>query len=342
MSIHLKPLHEQVIVITGASSGNGLAVARAAARKHARLVLAARNEGALRDIAHDIEAQGGEALYVVADVGDRNRVQAIADQAIERFGGFDTWINDAGASIFGRLEEVSEEDSRRLFDTNFWGLVNGSLIAARHLRQRGGAIINLGSVASDLALPLQGMYSASKHAIKAFTDALRLELEEQRAPVSVTLIKPDAVATPFAQHAKNYLEHVPTLPPPIYKPDDVAQAILHAATHPVRDIYVGGGAKVMSSFNKNFPSAMDWISRKTMFDLQQTGKRAVHGRDSLHQPGDDGAIEAEYANRHPRRSRYTPMSLHPWLTAGVLAAVAGVVMAGAWTGSHRQHRPHSR
>src|SRR4029079_1622040 len=103
------------------------------------------------------------------------------------------WVNNAGTSIFGKLEEISEDDHRRLFDINFWGLVSGSLVAAKHLRRRGGAIINLGSVASDNALPLQGMYSATKHAIKAFTDALRMELEAEGAPVSVTLIKPTSI-----------------------------------------------------------------------------------------------------------------------------------------------------
>lgn len=327
MAIHLKPLREQVIVITGASSGIGLATARAAARAGAKLVLAARNEGALSDAVGELKAHGARAMYVVADVGERTQVQTVADRAIERFGSFDTWINDAGASIFGRIEEVSDDDNRRLFDTNFWGLVYGSRIAVKHLRERGGALINLGSVASDVALPLQGMYSASKHAIKGFTDALRLELEEQHAPVSVTLIKPDAVASPLAQHARNYLEHEPTFPPPIYKPEDVAHAILHAATHPVRDIYVGGGSKVMSSFNKNFPSAMDWVSRKTMFDLQQRKDRARPRPDSLHHPGPGGEVAGEHPGRHPRHSRYTPASLHPLVVAGMAAAAAATVAA---------------
>src|SRR5207248_1713190 len=106
----------------------------------------------------------------------------IADTAVQRFGGFDTWVNDAGVAIWGKLEEVSDEDSRRLFDTNFWGTVYGSVIAARHLRPRGGALINLGSEVSEVAVPIQGMYAASKHAVKGFTDSLRMELEIDRAP----------------------------------------------------------------------------------------------------------------------------------------------------------------
>jgi short-subunit dehydrogenase len=196
MAIKLKPLKEQVIIITGASSGIGLATARAAAAKGAKVVLVSRNEEALAQIEQEIKAAGGEAIHVRADVGIKEQVQWIADTAMYHFGRIDTWVNDAGVSIYGRLEEVSEEDNRRLFDTNFWGVVNGSLAAVKCMRNTGGAIINIGSELSDLSIPLQGMYSASKHAVKGFTDALRIELEEDKAPISVTLIKPAAGSHP--------------------------------------------------------------------------------------------------------------------------------------------------
>src|ERR1700712_120281 len=154
-----------------------------------------------------------------------------AAAAIEKFGRIDTWINDAGLSIYGRLDEVSEEDSRRLFDVNFWGVVNGSLTALPHLRAQGGALINVGSEVSDAVVPLQGMYSASKHAVKGFTDALRVEIEEiDEAPVSITLIQPPAVNTPYPEHAKNYMDKEPKLPSPMIDPRQVAEAILEAAT----------------------------------------------------------------------------------------------------------------
>src|SRR5206468_7879728 len=131
-------------------------------------------------------------------------VERVAEAALARFGRIDTWINDAGVSIYGRLAEVDEEDNRRLFETNFWGVVNGSLCALPHLRRQGGALINVGSEVSDAVVPLQGMYSASKHAVKGFTDALRVEIEEvDKAPVAITLIQPTAVDTPLPQHAKN-------------------------------------------------------------------------------------------------------------------------------------------
>src|SRR3954466_1499031 len=150
-------------------------------------------------------------------------------EAIQAFGRIDTWVNNAGVGIWGRIEELSEADMRQLFETNFWGQVYGSLVALSQLRQHGGALINIGSVTSDRSIPLQGIYSASKHAIKGFTDALRMELEEEGAPVSVTLIKPSAIDTPYFQHAKNYMSVQPKPPAPVYAPEVVANAILRAA-----------------------------------------------------------------------------------------------------------------
>jgi hypothetical protein len=130
---------------------------------------------------------------------------------------------------------------QRLFQTNYWGVVHGSLEAVKHMKTRGGgAIINLGSELSDHAVPLQGIYAASKHAVKAFTDSLRMELEKESAPIAVTLIKPAAIDTMFVAHAKNYMDKEPSLPPPVYAPELVAKAILYAAQHPKRDVFVGG------------------------------------------------------------------------------------------------------
>src|SRR5207237_3691332 len=139
---------------------------------------------------------------------------------------------NAGVSVYGKLMDVPLADLRQLFETNFWGVVYGSRVACEYLRMRGGALINIGSTLSDRAIALQGIYSASKHAVKGFTDALRMELEEQGAPVSVTLIQPTSINTPFPRHAKNYMEAEATLPPPVYAPDVVADAILHCAENP--------------------------------------------------------------------------------------------------------------
>jgi short-subunit dehydrogenase len=166
MRVSLKPLSQQTVVITGATSGIGLVTARMAAQRGAALVLAARNEQALQQLTEELTHDGARAIFVGADVGDESQVRRIAQAALDHFGGFDTWINNAGISIFGRSEDVSLADGRRLFDTNFWGVVHGSRVAVEHLKRRGGALINVGSEVSDVAVPLQGLYSASKHAVK--------------------------------------------------------------------------------------------------------------------------------------------------------------------------------
>ena len=258
-----KAIAEQVIVITGASSGIGLATAQLAAGLGARVVLAARSEDTLDGICAEINANGGTAIGVCADVADRAQVDRVVETAIGQFGRIDTWVNNAGVSMYGRLEEVSEADSRRLFDTNFWGVVNGSLAALPHLRQSGGALINVGSEVSEAVVPLQGMYSASKHAVKGFTDALRVEVEDvDAAAVSITLILPTAVDTPFPQHAKNYMDREPKLPTPQIAPEEVAIAIVDAARTPVRSVKVGGMATINTLAAKLAPALADKLSAR--------------------------------------------------------------------------------
>ncbi|RZI82463.1 MAG: SDR family NAD(P)-dependent oxidoreductase [Rubrivivax sp.] len=305
MSLSLKPLDQQVIVITGASSGIGLATALAAARQGARLVLAARSKMTLDEVVAQINADGGQAIAVQADIGDRAQVEQIAAAAIERFGQIDTWINDAGVSIFGRLDEVSDEDSQRLFQTNFWGVVYGSLVALPYLKARGGALINVGSEVSDAVIPLQGMYSASKHAVKGFTDALRIELDADDSLVSVTLIQPTAVDTPFPERAANYLSQEPKLPTPMIEPEKVASAILDAATDPARDVRVGAMSVINTAMAKVMPSVADAMSKMQMGRQQRDelphtregtlyqGEEVVAGR--VHGRGNQNAADKDEA-----------------------------------------------
>jgi short-subunit dehydrogenase len=328
----LKKLNEQTIVITGASSGIGLVTARMAARRGARLVLAARSEEALRRLAAEINSAGGEAIYVIADVGREEDVRRIAAAAIERFHHFDTWVNDAGVSIYGHLLDVPSEDHRRLFETNFWGVVYGSRVAAEHLRKRGGALINIGSTLSDRAIPIQGMYSASKHAVKGFTDALRMELEAAGAPVSVTLVKPGAINTPYPQHAKNYLDAEPTLPPPVYAPEVVAEAILHCAEHPERDVFAGGGGKAISVSEKYAPRLTDKAMELTMTAGMQKSSRPPRSREDngLYKAAGELRERGEYEGHTAESSLYTKASLNPVKTTALLIGVAGLALAALW------------
>ena len=333
MKVELKRLDQQVIVITGASSGIGLATARRAARKGARLILAARNGDALGHLADEIRHDGGSAVPVEADVGSEEDIRRIADVARREFGGFDTWINNAGASVYGQCLEVSIEDMRRVFETNFWGVVYGSRVACAHLRQSGGALINIGSEVSDKAVPLQGIYSASKHAVKGWTDALRMELEYEGAPVSVTLIKPGPIDTPYTEHAKNYLPDQPKHAPPVYTPESVAEAILYAATTPVRDLFVGGGAKLVSSMDKWAPRMTDRFVERMLISGTHSGQPR-EGKDALHEPGEGLRERGNYPGM-VRNSIYTRASIHPVLT-GVAAVGAGLLLAALWRG-HDNH-----
>ncbi|HEX2189914.1 MAG TPA: SDR family oxidoreductase [Longimicrobiaceae bacterium] len=330
MKIELKPLNEQVVVITGASSGIGLATARLAAKRGARVVLTSRDKADLKKAVRSIQDAGGEATYAVADVADLDGLRGVAGHAVREFGGIDTWINNAGVSIYGRIEEVSPEDARRLFETNYWGVVNGSLVAVEHLRANGGALVNVGSVLSDRAIPLQGHYSASKHAVKGFTDALRMELEEEGAPVSVSLVKPSSIDTPYTQHARNLMDREPSLPPPVYSPRVVARTILRCAEQPVRDVTVGAGGRMLAGMGNVSPRLADRYMESTIFDQQKGDEPAPRRRrDTLFRPR-RGDVEERggYPGHVAKTSAYTGVKLHPIRTALAVAALgAGVAMA---------------
>mgnify|MGYP002778004019 CR=1 FL=1 len=322
MQARLKRLREQVIVITGASSGIGLVTAREAARRGAKVVAVARNGEALEALCKEIEQGGGQASHVVADVGVEGDVRRIGQEAVARFGRIDTWVNDAGVSTYGKITDVPLEDQRRIFETNYWGVVHGSLVAVEHMRQAGGALINVGSQLSDHGIPLQGPYCASKHAVKGFTDSLRMELDIDQAPISVTLIKPAAIDSAFIAHAGNRMDVEPRLPPPLYAPESVAEAILRAAETPMRDVFVGAVSKLASVSARTMPGAFHKLTTGLMYRLQRgdgpntnppTGSLFQHRQDLNERGSAKGAPVFE-------RSLYTKASTG-------LADVGGAVLA---------------
>jgi NAD(P)-dependent dehydrogenase (short-subunit alcohol dehydrogenase family) len=341
MTPRLKRLEDQVVVLTGATSGIGLATARLLARRGARLVLVARNARALDAVVSEIGAERAAAVPGdVAHAGDLARAAATAEA---RFGGLDGWVNNAAVAIYGTVEEVPIEDQRRLFDVNYWGVVHGSLVAARALKGRGGAIVNLGSVLSDRAVILQGPYSASKHAVKGFTDALRMELLSEGAPVSVTLVKPSAIDTTYMEHARTY-RRAPGVrnPPPAYDPVLVARAIAFALETPRRDLVVGGGGWAQSVAGQLLPGLTDSLMARGGIAAQESDEPGEGARrDNLYAPREDLAERSSLPGPAARRtSLLLEAQMHPALAAAAVVGV-GAVAALALT-TLRAREPQRR
>lgn len=328
MKPQLKPVEEQVMVITGASSGIGLSTARLAAERGARVVLASRGEESLARIVDQIRARGGDARYVVCDVADEGAVQNLARQAVEAYGRVDTWINDAAVAVYGRLTQIPIADARRLIDVNFWGVVHGCNAAIPLLRETRGALITVGSVLSDISFPLQGFYVAAKHAVKGYIDTLRIELQHDGVPISVSLVKPTSIDTPFPEHARSYLGVEPKLPGPLYDPVVVAETILTCAERPVPEIYVGGSGVGFVALDRVSQRLNERLIGRTMFRAQRTD-RPSREADNLYTPALlTGAERGAYEGHVMRSSLYTHTVLHPLRSALVAVGIGAAAGLG--------------
>lgn len=279
-------------MITGASSRVGLTTAKLAAERGANVVMAARNGEELRKSADEMTARGWKVLYIAADVSKAEDLTRIKDETLAAFGKIDTWINNAGVSLNGYLMESDLEEERRLFEVNFWSTRIGSSIAVEAMKERGGTLINMGSETSSAAQPLLGIYSASKHAVKGFTDALRVELKDRSIPVEVCLIRPTAIEIPYAEHGAD--------------PEVAAEAILKCAVTPQRDVYVGGPARLSVILDTFFPKVKDIVSESRMKEL----------RMGIEQ----GKVRPTANRKTKKRSLYTDLT-----TIDVLKSVGGAL-----------------
>lgn len=330
MAIKLKPIAEQVVVIVGASSGIGRACALRFAEKGAKLVVAARDEHGLASLVDEITAKGGQAAYQVCDATQPAEVEAVARLAEQRFGRIDTWVNDAAVSVYALFWETSPEEFRRVMEVNYLGQVNGVLAALPALRRTGGgAIIAISSVESIVSLPLHAAYSASKHAVEGAMDCLRRELIAAGEPISVTSIKPATINTPFFTSSRNKMDVKPKGPSPIYHPDVVADCVLYAAAHPVRDLFAGGAAKMMASAQMLAPKLIDRVLAKTGIPASRTDEPRPGGTEgNLYRPADDDREQGDFTPQSRRFSAYTWLETHPktkLLAFGGLAAGAALL-----------------
>jgi short-subunit dehydrogenase len=327
-----RPLAEQVIVITGASSGIGRETAHQLAKHGASLVLVARSETALRETAAEVESFGGRALVVPADVALPDRMQWVAEQAARHFGRIDTWVNGASIATYGTVEQTTMDEMRRVIEVNLLGVIYGTKAALPFLRQSGGTLINISSVTGVRAVPLLATYSAAKHGIVGFADALRMELDRDRSGVAVTTILPYGINTPFFNHARSKLGVLPRPTPPAYEPEAVAEAIVWAAEHPTREIVVGGAGKGVVLMQRLSPALLDRLMTfgGLAFKMQQS-TRPDDGVDNLFAPaaghytvhGEFGGITIP-GNGYTRTFEFHPVRQR-LAVAGILLALAAFV-----------------
>lgn len=320
-----KSLADQVIVITGASSGIGRVTARHAAERGARVVVAARNGRDLEDLADMIRRDGGDAIAVVTDVSDEQQVENLVRTALEHFGRIDTFVANAGVSAYSEFVDQPLDEFRRVVEVNFFGQVNCAKHALPALRESGGAFISVGSTLSDRGVPLQGAYCASKHALKGWIDSLRVELKHRGWPVRVTMIKPSSINTPLFAKARTRLGVQPQPIPPVYDPSLAARAILHAAEHDERDVFVGGAGKALSSAERASPKLVDLQQLRSGFDGQRTDwPKAEDAPDNLFAPVEhDGGERGEFVQDTRTTSAYQRVAEHSVAAPLLVAAAAG-------------------
>jgi len=348
MRFRLKPLADQVVVVLGASSGIGRESALRLASRGAKVVAAARSEAGLVSLVEEITAAGGQAKHVVCEVSDYAQVQNVAGYAVHHYGRIDTWVNCAAQSVFAHFEETTPQEYRRLMDVNYLGQVYGALAALPHLRAGGGgAIIAISSVESIVSLPRHAAYSASKHAVEGAMDALRRDLLAEKAPISVTSIKPATINTPLFSNSRSTMDVKPKGPPPIYQPGVVAKCVVYAAEHPVRDLFAGGAGKAMALQQLTMPWGMDLYLSKIAIRQERTRVRTPEGMPgNLGEPSSDDRTEGDFSGRSRSFSLYTYLETHRVgrvVAAGAALTAAPILvsrLAHAWSGRSAITRAH--
>src|SRR3954453_20860631 len=311
-SVQLKPVADQVVVVMGASSGIGRATALRFAEQGAAVVVAARGEPGLTSLVAEIEAGGGTATAVVGDVADPAQVQTIADEPQQTFEHLDNSAHMAGVLLVAGFDDTTPEEFARVLQVNLLGQVHGAKAALPHLRRDGGAFISMSSMGSQRGVPLQTAYCSSKHGIDGFLEALRVELQRDGVPVSITQIMPGTINTPLFDNARTKMGVKPVAPPPAYPARVVADAIVHAAAPPVRDLVVGGAAKTLITVEKFAPRVVDALLRRVGYEIHDTGERKpADAPDNLDAPLTvNDTVEGTVGGVTLRHSAYTWLAMH--------------------------------
>jgi len=283
----------KVVVVTGASAGLGRAIVRAFAAERAQIGLLARGREGLEGAQREIEALGGKALVFPLDVADAQAIEQAAETVEQEFGPIDVWINNAMVSVFSPVRMMTPEEYKRVTEVTYLGFVYGTLAALKRMLPRDrGVIIQVGSALAYRGIPLQSAYCAAKHAIQGFNESLRSELIHDQSNVRVTMVQLPAMNTPQFSWVKSRLPRKPQPVPPIYQPEIGADAVLFAAHHDRREMYVGYPTVEAIVANKIVPGFADWYLARNGYDAQQTDEPVEPDRrDNLWEPlpGDHGA-----------------------------------------------------
>ncbi len=244
-----RKIGDSAVIITGASSGIGRATARAFAGEGAAVVLAARREEALREVAAECEALGGRVLAVPTDVTDERAVEELARRAVENFGRIDVWVNNAAVTLFGRFEEAPPEVYRQVIETNLFGYIHGARAALPYFKEQGsGVLINVSSVVAKAGQPYTSAYVTSKFAIRGLSECLRQELILGKArDIHVCTVMPASIDTPFFQHGANYTGRAPKALNPVCDAEKVAQTIVRCARRPRREVVIGNADRMLAA-----------------------------------------------------------------------------------------------
>jgi NAD(P)-dependent dehydrogenase (short-subunit alcohol dehydrogenase family) len=316
-----------VVVVTGASAGVGRATVRRFAEQGADIGLLARDPDGLAAAAKEVEAAGGRAVAVPTDVADPSQVEAAAEAVERELGPIEVWVNDAMTSVFAPFTEVEPEEFRRVTEVTYLGCVYGTRAAlARMLPRDHGTIVQVGSALAYRGIPLQSAYCGAKHAIQGFTESVRAELYHRHSRVWLTMVQLPALNTPQFDLVLSKLPRQAQPVPPIYQPEVAASAIVWAATHRRRQLWVGGSTAATLLANAVAPGLLDRYLGRTGYRSQQTDQpRDPHRPANLWAPvpGDHGAHGRFDDRAHPR-------SLQLWATThrGTVAGLAGAALAG--------------